>query len=138
MIFRHLDTSYVDVDVQPTYVRVTIKGKILQLTLSAEVAVDKSTAQRNTTTGSLVITMPRVDKLGHIGVKPEDSKKRNVVSVRAAPEITKREFLEIGPPKKEFDEMLKFVGKENKIKEEKKKVLVEEDFQDDPDVPPLE
>jgi hypothetical protein len=27
-IFRHMDTSLVDVDVQPTYVRATIKGKV--------------------------------------------------------------------------------------------------------------
>ena len=25
---RHLDTSLIDVDVQPTYVRVTVKGKV--------------------------------------------------------------------------------------------------------------
>ena len=27
-VFRHLDISLLDVDVQPTYVRVTIKGKV--------------------------------------------------------------------------------------------------------------
>ena len=27
-VFRHMDTSLVDVDVQPTYVRATIKGKV--------------------------------------------------------------------------------------------------------------
>ena len=27
-VFRHLDTSLIDIDVQPTYVRVTIKGKV--------------------------------------------------------------------------------------------------------------
>lgn len=27
-VFRHLDTSLIDVDVQPTYIRVTIKGKV--------------------------------------------------------------------------------------------------------------
>ena len=27
-VFRHMDTSLIDVDVQPTYVRVTIKGKV--------------------------------------------------------------------------------------------------------------
>jgi len=27
-VFRHMDTSLIDVDVQPTYIRVTIKGKV--------------------------------------------------------------------------------------------------------------
>jgi len=27
-VFRHLDTSLIDVDVQPEYIRVTIKGKV--------------------------------------------------------------------------------------------------------------
>ncbi|CAF4663044.1 unnamed protein product, partial [Rotaria magnacalcarata] len=27
-VFRHMDTSLIDVDVQPLYVRVTIKGKV--------------------------------------------------------------------------------------------------------------
>jgi protein TilB len=27
-VFRHMDTSLIDVDVQPTYIRVVIKGKV--------------------------------------------------------------------------------------------------------------
>jgi protein TilB len=27
-VFRHMDTSLIDIDVQPTYIRVTIKGKV--------------------------------------------------------------------------------------------------------------
>lgn len=126
-----------DVDVQPSYVRVAIKGKILQLTLSAEVAVDASAAVRNTTTGSLIITMPRVDKLASIGVKPE-VKRKNVVRMRAEPEVTKREFLEIGPPREDFDEMIRIVGKERKTEMKKKVEVLDEDFEDDPEVPPLE
>lgn len=49
-----------DVDVQPQYVTVKIKGRIFQITLSEEVLVDKSTAVRSQTTGHLVITMPKV------------------------------------------------------------------------------
>ncbi|KAK2142007.1 hypothetical protein LSH36_1006g00020 [Paralvinella palmiformis] len=58
-IYKHLDTSHCDVDVQPTYVRVTIKGKVLQLVLQEEVKPDSSTAKRSQTTGHLVITMPK-------------------------------------------------------------------------------
>lgn len=55
-----MDSSLVDVDVQPNYVRVTLKGKVLQLVLSENVKCDLSTAQRSQTTGELVVKMPKV------------------------------------------------------------------------------
>eukprot|EP01135_Chromosphaera_perkinsii_P007943 Nk52_evm15s1073 gene=Nk52_evmTU15s1073 len=55
---RHCDTSLIDADVQPTYIRVTIKDKILQLLLPREVNPDSSTAKRSQTTGNLLVTMP--------------------------------------------------------------------------------
>ena len=57
---KHLDTSLIDADVQPDYVRVTIKGQVLQLALAHEVAVDASSAQRSQATGNLVLIMPWV------------------------------------------------------------------------------
>lgn len=57
-----MDTSLLEVDVQPTYVRVTIKGQPLQLTLPAEVLSDRATAQRSIASGDLVITMPKVKR----------------------------------------------------------------------------
>uniref|UniRef100_A0A3Q3WYP9 Leucine-rich repeat-containing protein 6 n=1 Tax=Mola mola TaxID=94237 RepID=A0A3Q3WYP9_MOLML len=57
---QHMDTSLIDVDVQPTYARVIVKGKIFQMVLPAEVKPDSSTARRSQTTGHLVLTMPRV------------------------------------------------------------------------------
>ena len=59
-IFKHMDSSLVDVDVQPNYVRVTLKGKILQLGLQENVKSELSTAQRSQTTGKLLIKMPKV------------------------------------------------------------------------------
>uniref|UniRef100_A0A8C8FRU8 Leucine-rich repeat-containing protein 6 n=1 Tax=Oncorhynchus tshawytscha TaxID=74940 RepID=A0A8C8FRU8_ONCTS len=59
-VYRHMDTSLMDVDVQPTYARVTVKGKIFQLVLPAEVRPDSSTAKRSQITGHLVLTMPKV------------------------------------------------------------------------------
>lgn len=53
-----------DVDVQPQYVTVKIKGRVFQITLSEEVLVDKSSAVRSQTTGHLVITMPKVRNNG--------------------------------------------------------------------------
>lgn len=56
---RFMESSFIDCDVQPTYVRVTIKDKILQLVLQGEVSPDSSTAKRSQTTGKLLVTMPK-------------------------------------------------------------------------------
>ncbi|KXZ50719.1 hypothetical protein GPECTOR_15g403 [Gonium pectorale] len=58
---RFLDTSLIQTDLQPTHVRLLVKGKLLQLLLPCEVRPDAATAQRNTTTGQLVVTMPKED-----------------------------------------------------------------------------
>lgn len=58
-----MDTSELDVDVQPTYVRVTVRKKILQLVLDEEVKVDESNARRLIGSKILEITMPKV---GHL------------------------------------------------------------------------
>jgi protein TilB len=58
--FRFLDTSLIDVDVQPNYVRVTIKDKIFQMALNDEVQIDASTSKRSQITGHLLIVMPKL------------------------------------------------------------------------------
>lgn len=55
-----MDTSELDVDVQPSYVRVTVRKKILQLSLDEEVKVDESCAKRLIGSKLLEITMPKV------------------------------------------------------------------------------
>ncbi|XP_066434878.1 dynein axonemal assembly factor 11 isoform X2 [Eleutherodactylus coqui] len=62
-IYRHLDTSLVDVDVHPNYVRVLVKNKAFQLVLPEEVKPDSSSARRSQTTGHLVVTMPKASEL---------------------------------------------------------------------------
>ncbi|KAG0618127.1 hypothetical protein M758_4G041500 [Ceratodon purpureus] len=59
-ISKFLDTSLIDIDVQPLLIRVLIKGKLLQLHLPTEVKTDASSAERSLTTGHLVVTMPLV------------------------------------------------------------------------------
>ena len=59
---KFLDTSLIEADVQPTYVRLLIKGKLLQLTLHEEVMPDSSKCERNKHTGSLVLTMPKAGR----------------------------------------------------------------------------
>lgn len=59
--YRFLDTSAINLDVQPNYVRITIKGKIFQLALPVEVSPDSGKAERIKTTGKLRVTMPKVN-----------------------------------------------------------------------------
>ena len=59
---KHLSSSLVDVDVHPTYVSVVVKSKVLRLRLPSEVRADASTARRSTTTGRLLVTMPKVNE----------------------------------------------------------------------------
>jgi protein TilB len=63
ILYRYLDTSLLDVDIQPTYVKILIKGKIFQIVLPEEIKTESSTAQRSQTTGHLVLTMPKVRTL---------------------------------------------------------------------------
>ena len=59
---KFMDTSLMDVDIHPFIVRVLIKGRLLCLTLPEEVKPDVSLAQRSKVTGSLVISMPKVNQ----------------------------------------------------------------------------
>lgn len=56
--YRFLDTSLIDVDLQPTYVRITVKSKVFQLAFPKEIRPLKSKAKRSATTGHLVLNMP--------------------------------------------------------------------------------
>ncbi|XP_050725991.1 dynein axonemal assembly factor 11-like isoform X2 [Eriocheir sinensis] len=57
--YRHLDSSLLTCDVQPWYVRVTVRGKPLQLVLMEEVRPGRAEAKRSQVTGHLVVTMPK-------------------------------------------------------------------------------
>eukprot|EP00730_Choanoeca_flexa_P002089 TRINITY_DN10906_c0_g1_i6.p1 TRINITY_DN10906_c0_g1~~TRINITY_DN10906_c0_g1_i6.p1 ORF type:complete len:433 (+),score=123.05 TRINITY_DN10906_c0_g1_i6:157-1455(+) len=58
--YKHMDTSQIDLDVQPTYVRIVVKEKMFQLSLPDEVHPDKGSARRSQITGRLLVTMPKV------------------------------------------------------------------------------
>lgn len=60
LLCRHLDTSLIDVDAQPKYVRVTVKQKVFQLALNEEIRMDAATSKRSQTTGHLLVTMPKL------------------------------------------------------------------------------
>lgn len=73
-LFRFLDTSLIDVDVQPKYVRVTVKSKIFQMALNDEVKISESSSQRSQITGHLLIVMPKLSAQGDIVLSKTDVK----------------------------------------------------------------
>ncbi|GFS87479.1 protein tilB homolog [Nephila pilipes] len=85
---KFLDTSLLEADVQPNYVRVKVNGKYFQLHLPEEVHPDMSTSQRSQTTGHLVIIMPKANGIikerkclekvsNHRGISPRRLKKNS-------------------------------------------------------------
>lgn len=58
--FRYLETSLIDVDLEPKYVRVTLKGKMFQMALNEEIRTSDVTSQRSQMTGHLLIIMPKL------------------------------------------------------------------------------
>lgn len=151
---RHLDTSLIDVDVQPTYVRVTVKGKVFQLALSEEVNPDSSSAKRSQTTGHLIISMPKVrqvvkplKKTLPTKIEPSPSRQKQEAQPSSDPSKhsrTHHERLEVEPNINSDMDFSKIAnnsqdktkqrdsGRVNTYSESK-----EESFVDDPDVPPL-
>uniref|UniRef100_A0A803XWU6 Leucine-rich repeat-containing protein 6 n=1 Tax=Meleagris gallopavo TaxID=9103 RepID=A0A803XWU6_MELGA len=91
-VYRHLDTSLLDIDVQPTYIRVLVKGKTFQLVLPEEVKPDSSSAKRSQTTGHLVVSMPKVKEIilakqkSSTSVKPSDS---NTIYKKSTRDLTR-------------------------------------------------
>ncbi|XP_039152613.1 protein tilB [Drosophila simulans] len=59
-VYRHLDTSLIDIDVQTTYTRVTVKKKIFQIAYNDEVKPDESTVQRSQITGHLMVKLKKL------------------------------------------------------------------------------
>lgn len=147
-VYKHLDTSLVDVDVQPNYVRVTIKGKIFQLHLPAEVNTTNSTAQRSQTSGRLTITMPKANPVIRKSVTKTDAVNKRETQLYTEnnnddfhSEQSKREFLEIGSSKHalDFTKMTKLESKPDFI-DPRMKLGVKEPspgFVDNPEVPNL-
>ncbi|XP_066508934.1 dynein axonemal assembly factor 11-like [Hoplias malabaricus] len=146
-VYRYLDTSLLDVDIQPTYVRVTIKGKVFQLVLPAEVKPDSSTAKRSQTTGHLLLTMPQAH--GEIKVKKTAPKASTVNSSKKNSEekakgISACERLEVDPSRGSTVVLSNIVPRENYITHGPLQFShgalekpVSKGFVDDPEVPPL-
>ncbi|XP_034826555.1 protein tilB [Maniola hyperantus] len=147
-VYKHLDTSLLDVDIQPNYVRVIIRDKIFQLHLPEDINTTNSKAERSQITGHLVITMPKANFIIKKNVVPKKIKQitqlyteHKLEDCQVGIAQSKRELLEIGP----FDSVLDFT----KITQPKSKpdyidprLKLEgkrpsPDFVDNPEVPEL-
>ncbi|XP_073536005.1 dynein axonemal assembly factor 11 isoform X2 [Phyllobates terribilis] len=145
-IYRHLDTSLVDVDVQPSYVRVLVKKKPFQLVLPEEVKPDSSTARRSQTTGHLVVTMPKASEFIQ---KPRttSSALKSQDRTKVQDSNSKRiEKLEVDPNARSFPDMANIVQEKRSGAQGPlvlsncipKHVTEEgEDFMENSEVPPL-
>ncbi|KAJ8272935.1 hypothetical protein GJAV_G00095210 [Gymnothorax javanicus] len=148
-VYRHMDTSLLDVDVQPTHIRVEVKGKTFQLVLPAEVRPDSSTAKRSQTTGHLLVTMPKVH--GEVKSKKpaapvSKSGQRRELPAEKTRKTTGHETLEVDPGKRSCIDLANIVQREKDVSQGPSKLQEalplgaschSEDFEDNPDVPPL-
>ncbi|KAM4027452.1 dynein axonemal assembly factor 11 isoform 2-T2 [Anomaloglossus baeobatrachus] len=145
-IYRHLDTSLVDVDVQPSYVRVVVKNKTFQLVLPEEVRPDSSTARRSQTTGHLVVAMPKASELIQ---KPRttSSSLKNHNSTKVKNSTKRIEKLEVDPTVHSLPDVANIVQEKRSgaqgplvLSNCKPKNVTEEDgedFTENSEVPPL-
>jgi protein TilB len=77
---KFLDTANIQVDLNPQYIRVKAKDKVTQLRFDHEVIVEKSTIQRSTTTGHLLVKAPIVGITPK--VKKEDETKKDRKNIK--------------------------------------------------------
>lgn len=131
---KFLDTSLIDVDVQETYLRVLIKGKLLQLCLEEKVDPSRVEAYRNQSTGALVLYLAKP----HAPLDPELKSQflawqRTSYAAHAnAPVVTKKYAFPEDPVESVADSLHSEQESKSQIPPE-----IDEDWVDDPEVPPL-
>ena len=129
-----MDTELIDIDSQPTYIRLSVNGKPFQIVWRNEVKPDDGTAQRSKVTGELLIKIPKL--------YPSKEKKKD------APPVEPRKLLELEPEKeisRQFVDYRNIVKEAEQAKKEKmakrqrpKTRPNDADFVDDSGIPPLE
>ncbi|XP_050300021.1 dynein axonemal assembly factor 11 [Anthonomus grandis grandis] len=130
-LYKYLDTALVDIDLQPIYVKLTVKGKVFQIVFPEEVLVEKAAALRSQTTGHLVLKLPRVNYKGLL-TKPIKLKESKSLDKEKQPRNANEkttEFLEVTGPDKDMD-FSKIVENNEKVRKL--------GFEDNPEVPMLE
>jgi protein TilB len=138
---KFLDSSLLEVEVHADWVKVTIKGKVLQLRLECLVVENEAVCERSRSSGQLVVTMLKATSKGKdIDKLIQERKQTNA-------QTTKNCFNDLMKQKKELPAIRdrrqeRFLDSlaNLEIKEVHQKPIerVEEPFEDDPNVPPLE
>jgi protein TilB len=85
---KYLETTALDVDVNPLYVRVVVKDKVTQLKLPEEVRPDASKVQRSRVTGTLRIEMPVANPSERKGSRASPEPELQPLQPDRAPEPT--------------------------------------------------
>jgi protein TilB len=67
-ISKFLDTSFIDVDVNPGWISITIKDKLLVLTFDCSVNPDRTICERSKVSGLLAITMLKSEVEGDVEI----------------------------------------------------------------------
>ncbi|VEN61993.1 unnamed protein product [Callosobruchus maculatus] len=124
-IYKFLDANLIDVDLQPIYVKITIKGKIFQIVFPEEIHVEKSTCQRSQSSGHLILKMPKVNykqRLHAAKITKEKTDKEEKPKAK-----NNHQYLEVQEKHDDMD-YSKIVERNNKVR----------DLYDNPEVPALE
>ena len=156
---KFIDTSLVDVDVQPTYASVIIKNKTTRLTFPEEIKPDEGEAQRSQVNGTLKLTLPKVDPTKALKsykfVELERQRRDHEAKELKEGQEKKRQQKKVGYAMLEAAgtattlDFRNIVRKENEAPKDTKDTvqrknaaeiaaLESQDFIDDADVPPLE
>ena len=81
---KYLDTSMLDVNLNPHWVSVKIKGKLTQMKLMDEILVEQTVIQRAQITGNLLIKMKKLN--------PNFLLKRTIEKEEKTKELEKKKF----------------------------------------------
>ncbi|NWH81376.1 TILB protein, partial [Piaya cayana] len=115
-VYRYLDTSLLDIDIQPTYIRILVKGKPFQLVLPEEVKPDCSSAKRSQTTGHLVVSMPKAREIILAKQKVSTSIKDSYCNALQKNARSRQvEKLEVDSSKYSFPDVTKIVHEKEQI-----------------------
>merc|ERR1719309_76402 len=134
---KFLDSELIDVDAQPQYIRVNVKGKAFQIVTRSEIKPDDGKCERSQLTGEMKITAPKLftnpkynmpKEIQKITINENNEKKTSYVNYRTIVADNEAEIERLKGEKLKAN----FNSKRAPIKRDN-----DDGFQDSDDVPPL-
>ncbi|KAL7059154.1 hypothetical protein AAHC03_013248 [Spirometra sp. Aus1] len=150
-VYKHMDTTLIDCDVQAKYVRVTLKSKVFQMALPSEVHPDRAKVTRSQITGRLLLRLPKVQSSCILRPTVSTGKQsKGKADNTKTSENQERQFLEVGDSSSKVD-WRNIISPGNRVAKNTArsthgpKVVAKisssrcdsPEFVDDPNVPPL-